>query len=103
MSQMNDDRLNNDRHVDRYVRITNRERFLIVRALSFLEDACDTLGVADEHGRTTPRMKELIALSRIFCEENWLIGRNINTDKVKRIPTPEDYQEGGRNGTDHAD
>lgn len=74
--------MTDDKHVDRYVRLTNRERFLIVRALSFLADACDTLGVAYEYGRTTPRMKELIALGQVFCEENWLTGHNILTDKV---------------------
>lgn len=64
--------MSDNNHVDRYVRITNRERFLIVRALSLLEDACDTLGLAcDEYGRTTPRMKELIGLAQVFCEENW--------------------------------
>lgn len=63
----------NDKYVDRYVRITNRERFLIVRALSLLENACDTLGVAyDEYGRTTERRKELITLGCVFCEENWM-------------------------------
>lgn len=63
----------NDKCVDRYVRITNRERFLIVRALSLLENACDTLGVAyDEYGRTTPCMKEVIALGQVFTRENWM-------------------------------
>lgn len=99
MSQMTD-----DKHVDCYVRITNRERFLIARALSFLADACDTLGVAYEYGRTTPRMKELIALGQVFCEENWRKEYPIRyANKVKRIPTQEEHQEGGRNGTDHAD
>ena len=63
--------MTDNKHVDRYVRLTNRERFLIVRALSLLEHSCDTLGVAYEHGRTTLRMKELIALGQVFCEENW--------------------------------
>ncbi len=63
--------MTDDKHVDRYVRITNRERFLIARALSILADTCDTLGVAYEHGRATPRMKELIGLGQVFCEENW--------------------------------
>lgn len=99
MSQMTD-----DKHVDRYVRITNRERYLIVRALSVLKDAYYTMGIAyDEPECLTPGIKDVIALSRVFCEENWIIGHNINTGKVKRIETPEEYQEGGRNGTDHAD
>jgi hypothetical protein len=98
MSQMN-----NESHIDRYVRITNRERFLIVRALSLLEHSCETLGFAYDGLNTTPELMELYRISDVFCEENWLIGHNINNDKVKRIPTPEDYQEGGRNGTDHAD
>lgn len=63
--------MTDDKHVDRYVRITNRERFLIVRGLSLLAETCDTLGVAYEYGRTTPRMKELIRLGQVFCEENW--------------------------------
>lgn len=63
--------MTDDKHVARYVRITNRERFLIVRGLTLLADACDTLGVAYEYGRTTPRMKELIGLGQVFCEENW--------------------------------
>lgn len=64
--------MTDDKHVDRYVRITNRERFLIARALSLLEDACDTLGVAyDEYGRTTERRKEVVTLECVFCEENW--------------------------------
>lgn len=83
MSQMTD-----DKHVDRYVRLTNRERFLIVRGLSLLKDACYI-----EDGCVMPHMKELIALCNVFCEENWLIGRNINTNKVKRIETPEAYRE----------
>lgn len=33
--------MNDDKHADRYVRIRNRSRFLIVRALSLLENACD--------------------------------------------------------------
>jgi hypothetical protein len=67
MSQMN-----NEAHIDRYVRLTNRERFLIVRALSLLKDACYTIGIAyDEHKCVMPHMKEVIALSRVFCEENW--------------------------------
>lgn len=62
---------NDDKHVARYVCITNRERFLIARGLALLADACDTLGVAYEHDRATPCMKELIGLGRVFCEENW--------------------------------
>lgn len=79
MSQMTD-----DRHVDRYVRITNRERFLIVRGLTLLKEACYI-----EDGCVLPQMKELIALCQVFCEENWLIGRNINTDKVKAVEEQE--------------
>lgn len=64
--------MTDDIHVDRYVRLTNRERFLIVRALSLLKDACYTIGIAyDEHKCVMPHMKEVIALSRVFCEENW--------------------------------
>lgn len=66
--------MTDDKHVDRYVRITDRERFLIARGLSLLADTCDILGVAYEHGRTTPRMKELIGLAQVFCEENWRVG-----------------------------
>ena len=40
--------MNDDKHADRYVRIRNRSRFLIVRALSLLENACDVwLGGAE--------------------------------------------------------
>ena len=77
--------MNNDKHVDRYVRITNRERFLIVRALSLLEHSCDTLGVAYDGLRITRELSELYKLSEIFCEENWLIGRDILTDKVLSV------------------
>lgn len=87
--------MNDDRHVDRYVRITNRERFLIVRALSLLMDACDTLGVAYEHGRTTPRMRELIGLAQVFCEENWRVEYPIYISKVLSVQTME-----GRDGAD---
>lgn len=95
--------MTDDKYVDRYVRITNRERFLIVRALSLLAKACDDLGVAYDGLNTTPELMELYRISDVFCEENWIIGHNINNDKVKRIETPEEYKEGGRNGTDHAD
>ena len=82
--------MTDDKHVDRYVRITNRERFLIVRGLSFLADACDTLGVAYEYGRTTPRMKELIALGLVFCEENWKKEYPIRyANKVKAVEEQE--------------
>ena len=82
--------MTDNRHVDRYVRITNRERFLIVRGLSFLADACDTLGVAYEHGRTTLRMKELIALGQVFCEENWKKEYPIRyANKVKAVEEQE--------------
>lgn len=64
--------MTDNKHVDRYVRITNRERFLIKHALSLLENACHTLGVAyDKYGRALPHMKEVISLSCVFCEENW--------------------------------
>ncbi len=83
--------MTDDRHVDRYVRITNRERFLIARALSFLADACDTLGVAYEYGRATPRMKELIALGQVFCEENWRVEYPIRyPNKVKAVEEQDD-------------
>lgn len=84
MSEMND-----NKHVDRYVRITNRERFLIVRALSFLSNACDTLGVAYDGLNTTPQKAELYWLSVAFSEENWLIGRDILTNKVVSVETME--------------
>lgn len=74
--------MNDDKHVDRYVRITNRERFLIVRALSLLEHACDTLGVAYDGLHITRELSELYRISEVFCEENWLTGHNILTDKV---------------------
>lgn len=103
--------MNDDRHVDRYVRLTNRERFLIEHALSLLENACHTLGVAyDKYGRALPHTKEVIALSCVFCEENWIKEYYIrhankvvsvqtmwkgDDDDVKRIGTREEYQEGG--------
>lgn len=74
--------MNDDKHVDRYVRITNRERFLIVRALSLLEHSCDTLGVAYDGLHITQELSELYRISEVFCEENWLTGHNILTDKV---------------------
>lgn len=81
--------MNDDRHVDRYVRITNRERFLIVRALSLLGNACDTLGVAYDGLNTTPQKAELYWLSVVFSEENWFIGRDILTDKVLSVQAME--------------
>jgi hypothetical protein len=81
--------MTDDKHVDRYVRITNRERFLIVRALSLLEHACDTLGVAYDGLNTTPQKAELYWLSVVFSEENWLIGRDILTDKVLSVQAME--------------
>ena len=81
--------MTDDKHVDRYVRLTNRERFLIVRALSLLENACDTLGVAYDGLNTTPQKAELYWLSVVFSEENWLIGRDILTDKVKAVEEQE--------------
>lgn len=79
--------MTDDRHVDRYVRITNRERFLIVRALSLLENACETLGVAyDGYGRTTPCMKEVVALGCVFTRENWMEEYPIrHANKVKAV------------------
>lgn len=77
--------MTDDIHVDRYVRLTNRERFLIARALSLLADACDALGVAYDGLNTTPQKAELYWLSVVFSEENWFIGRDILTDKVKAI------------------
>lgn len=76
--------MTDDKHVDRYVRLTNRERFLIVRGLSLLKEACYI-----EDGCVLPHMKELIALGQVFCEENWLIGRDILTDKVKAVEEQE--------------
>lgn len=84
--------MNDDKHVDRYVRITNRERFLIVRGLSFMADACDTLGVAYDGLNTTPQKAELYWLSVVFSEENWLIGRDILTDKVKAVEEQDNEQ-----------
>lgn len=95
--------MNDDKHVDRYVRITNRERFLIEYALSLLE-------AYDKYGRSLPHTKEVIALSCVFCEENWIKEYYIrhankvvsvqtmwkgDDDDVKRIGTREEYQEGG--------
>lgn len=79
--------MTDDKHVDRYVRITNRERFLIARALSLLADACDALGVAYDGLNTTPQKAELYWLSVVFSEENWFIGRDILTDKVVSVET----------------
>lgn len=86
--------MNDDRHVDRYVRLTNRERFLIVRALSLLKDACYTMGIAyDEHKCVMPHMKEVIALSRVFCEENWIKEYYIrHANKVVSVQTMWDTQ-----------
>lgn len=82
--------MNDDKHVDRYVRITNRERFLIVRALSLLANACDDLGIAyDENGRMMPRMKELIALCQVFCEEHWKKEYPIYLSKIVSVQTME--------------
>lgn len=68
--------MNDESHIDRYVRITNRERYLIVRALSVLKDAYYTMGIAyDEPECLTPGIKDVIALSRVFCEENWICER----------------------------
>ena len=93
--------MNDDRHVDRYVRITNRERFLIVRALSLLEDACNTLGVAyDKYGRAMPHTKEVIALGFVFCEENWKKEYPIrHANKVVSVQTIE-KREGQKDGAD---
>lgn len=90
--------MNDDRHVDRYVRITNRERFLIVRGLSLLANACDDLGVAYDGDEFTERMKELIALSRVFCEENWKKEYPIYLSKIVSIQTME--QKGEKDGVD---
>lgn len=87
--------MTDDRHVDRYVRLTNRERFLIVRALSLLENACDTLGVAyDEYGRMTPCMIEVIKLACVFCEENWMKECTIrHANKVKAAEEQENDED----------
>lgn len=81
--------MNDDKHVDRYVRITNRERFLIVRALSLLKHYCEALEFAYDGLNTTPELMELYRISDVFCEENWIIGHNINTDKVVSVETME--------------
>ncbi len=74
--------MTDDRHVDRYVRITNRERFLIVRALGLLESAYETLGLAEDG--------EVWLLKRVFCEENWMNGHYIrHTNKVVSVQTME--------------
>ena len=57
------ERMNGDRHVDRYVRITNRERFLIVRGLSLLADSCEALEFAYNGWNDTPELRELRWLS----------------------------------------
>lgn len=92
--------MNDDKHVDRYVRITNRERFLIVRALSLLGNACDTLGVAYDGLNTTPQKAELYWLSVVFSEENWLIGRDILTDKVLSVQAMEQENDGREQDND---
>lgn len=74
--------MTDDKHVDRYVRITNRERFLIVRALSLLEHSCEILGFAYDGLHITQELSELYRISEVFCEENWLVGHGILTDKV---------------------
>lgn len=55
--------MTDDKHVDRYVRITNRERFLIARALATMELACETMG------RETSELRQM---QYVFCEENWM-------------------------------
>ena len=83
--------MNDDKHVDRYVRITNRERFLIVRALSLLKTSCETLQFAYRWWDTPPELQELYKLSYIFCEENWLVEQKISTpSKVKGIEENDD-------------
>ena len=83
--------MTDDRHVDRYVRITNRERFLIVRALSLLANACDDLGIAyDEDGHMTPCMKELIALAQSFSEEHWKKEYPLYISKVRAVEEQDD-------------
>ena len=83
--------MTDDKHVDRYVRITNRERFLIVRGLSLLADACDDLGIAyDEEGRMTPCMKELIALAQSFSEAHWKKEYPLYLSKVKAVEENDD-------------
>lgn len=75
--------MNDDKHADRYVRITNHERFLIVRALSILENAWESVAFAYDGWNTIQSARDLFELRNTFCEENWLIGRGINSDKVK--------------------
>lgn len=66
--------MNDDKHVDRYVRITNRERFLIVRALSLLEHSCDTLGVAYDGLHITQELSELYRISEVSARRIGLPG-----------------------------
>lgn len=81
--------MNDDKHVDRYVRITNRERFLIARGLSFLADACY---IGD--GCVLPQLKELIALGQVFREENWKKEYPIRyANKVKAVEEKDDERE----------
>ncbi len=77
--------MNDDKHADRYVRITNRERFLIVRALSLLEHSCEMLGFEYDGLHITQELSELYRISEVFRDENWLVGRNILTDKVLSV------------------
>ena len=81
--------MTDDKHVDRYVRLTNRERFLIIMALSILEHSCESLGFAYNGLHIRPELQELYRLSDVFCEENWLVGRDILTDKVVSVETME--------------
>lgn len=74
--------MTDDKHVDRYVRITNRERFLIVRALVTMEVACETMG---------HETSELRQMQYMFCEENWIRDRPIrHANKVKAIEEQDD-------------
>jgi hypothetical protein len=87
--------MNDESHIDRYVRITNRERYLIVRALSVLKDAYYTMGIAyDEPECLTPGIKDVITLSRVFCEENWMKECTIrHANKVVSVETMEQDDE----------
>lgn len=64
-------------HCDRFVHITNEERFVIVRALGLLQLACD---MTKDHDF----VRRVSDLSNVFCEENWHCRFWPNTDKVRR-------------------
>ena len=62
----------------RLVELNYDERFMIVRALRLLRDACETIG--DSH-----RLSDVADVMGVFCEENWLPDRLPYTSKVRKI------------------